>query len=360
MTLLFTYLLIALSISFICSILEAVLLTSTNSYIETLSKETHGNAVDILKKLKSNIEKPISSILILNTFAHTMGAAGVGAQAQLLFGDEWQTAIAFGLTLLILYTSEIIPKTIGAIYWRSLLIPSGYLISFMIKITYPLVWFSGLITNSISKGKSKDSALSRDEIMAVVSMGEREGSILAKESTLIENLLKLKNIKTKDIMTPRSVVFSMEAKTTIAEALGEDRMYIYSRIPIYSESIDDIIGMVFNQTILEESVEERNYKLLEEIIVPVHKISENLPVSVLIDLFIKRKTHLFVVHDNYGQTSGVVTLEDALETLLGVEIMDEMDQVEDMQAFAKDKNKQFQDKMLLEKKRLEKLRLHGV
>jgi CBS domain containing-hemolysin-like protein len=358
MTLLFTYLLIALSISFICSILEAVLLTSTNSYIETLSKETHGNAVDILKKLKSNIEKPISSILILNTFAHTMGAAGVGAQAQLLFGDEWQTAIAFGLTLLILYASEIIPKTIGAIYWRTLLIPSAYLISFMIKITYPLVWFSGLITNFISKGKSTDSPLSRDEIMAVVSMGEREGSILAKESTLIENLLKLKNIKTKDIMTPRSVVFSMEAKTTIAEALGEDRMYIYSRIPIYSESIDDIIGMVFNQTILEESVEERNYKLLEEIIVPVHKISENLPVSVLIDLFIKRKTHLFVVHDNYGQTSGVVTLEDALETLLGVEIMDEMDEVEDMQAFAKDKNKQFQDKMLLEKKRLEKLRLN--
>jgi len=359
MTLLFTYLFIALFISFICSILEAVLLTSTNSYIETLSKETHGNAVDILKKLKSNIEKPISSILILNTFAHTMGAAGVGAQAQLLFGDEWQTAIAFGLTLLILYASEIIPKTIGAIYWRTLIIPSAYLISFMIKITYPLVWFSGLITNSISKGKSKDSALSRDEIMAVVSMGEREGSILAKESTLIENLLKLKNIKTKDIMTPRSVVFSMEAKTTIAEALEEDKMYIHSRIPIYSESIDDIIGMVFNQTILEESVEERDYRLLEEIVVPVHKISESVPVSVLIDLFVKRKTHLFVVHDNYGQTSGVVTLEDALETLLGVEIMDEMDEVEDMQAFAKDKSKQFQDKMLLEKKRLEKLRLNG-
>ncbi|MDX9743761.1 MAG: CNNM domain-containing protein [Arcobacteraceae bacterium] len=357
MTLLLTYLFIALFISFICSVLEAVLLTSSNSYIETLSKEDHGNAVDILKKLKSNIEKPISSILILNTFAHTMGAAGVGAQAQLLFGDEWQTAIAFGLTLLILYASEIIPKTIGAIYWKKLIIPAAYLISFMIKMTYPLVWFSGLITNSISKGK-KESCLSRDEIMAVVSMGEREGSILAKESTLIENLLKLKNIKTKDIMTPRSVVFSMEAKTTIAEALKEDKMYIHSRIPIYSESIDDIIGMVFNQTILEESVEERDYRLLEEIVVPVHKISESVPVSVLIDLFIKRKTHLFIVHDNYGQTSGVVTLEDALETLLGVEIMDEMDEVEDMQAFAKDKNKQFQDKLLLEKKRLEKLRLN--
>jgi len=139
--------------------------------------------------------------------------------------------------------------------------------------------------------------------------------------------------------------FSLEAKTTIAEALKEDKMYIYSRIPVYSESIDDIIRMVFNQTILEENVEERDYRLLKEIVVPVHKIiSGSVPVSVLIDLFIKRKTHLFIVHDNYGQTSGVVTLEDALETLLGVEIMDE---VEDMQAFAKDKNKQFQDKLIL-------------
>ena len=153
MTLLFTYLFIALFISFICSVLEAVLLTSTHSYIETLSKETHGEAVDILKKLKSNIERPISSILILNTFAHTMGAAGVGAQAQLLFGNEWQTAIAFVLTLLILYVSEIIPKTIGAIYWKNLLIPAAYIIAFMIKITFPLVWFSGLITKSISKWK---------------------------------------------------------------------------------------------------------------------------------------------------------------------------------------------------------------
>ena len=360
MTLLFTYLFIALFISFICSVLEAVLLSSTNSYIETLAKEEDGKAIAIFKGLKSDIEKPISSILILNTFADTMGAAGVGAQAQLLFGDEWQTAIAFGLTLLILYASEIIPKTIGAIYWKNLIIPAAYLISFMIKITYPLVWFSGLITNSISKGKKDSGALSRDEIMAVVSMGEKEGSILSKESTLIENLLKLKNIKTKDIMTPRSVVFSMEAKTTVEEAIEDDKMYIHSRIPVYSESVDEIIGIVFNQTILEESVEERDYRTLEEIVVPVHKISENVPVSILIDLFIKRKTHLFVVHDNYGQTSGVVTLEDAIETLLGVEIVDEMDEVEDMQAFAKDKSKLFQDRMLLEKKRVEKLRVQGI
>jgi CBS domain containing-hemolysin-like protein len=358
MTLLLTYLSIALLISFMCSVLEAVLLSSTSTYIETLSKNGDSlKAVRLLKELKSNIDKPISSILTLNTFAHTMGAAGVGAQAQILFGDEWQTAIAFILTLLILYVSEIIPKTIGAIYWKALLIPSAYIISFMIKITYPLVWFSSLITNYISKGRKDEINFSRDEIMAVVTLSEKEGSIHSKESVLIENLFKLKNIKTKEIMTPRSVVFALNENVTVEEAIENDKMYIHSRIPIYNESIDDIIGIVFNQTILEESVEERDNTILRDITVPVHKISENVPVSLLIDLFVKRKTHLFIVQDNYGQTSGVVTLEDAIETLLGVEIVDEMDEVEDMQAFAKDKNKQFQDKLLVEKKRLQKLDL---
>ncbi|MDD5157465.1 hemolysin family protein [Sulfurimonas sp.] len=357
MTLLLLYLFIALFVSFVCSVLEAVLLSSTNHYIETLPKDGNEEAIRMLKELKSNIDKPISSILTLNTFAHTMGAAGVGAQAQVLFGQEWQTAIAFGLTLIILYLSEIIPKTIGAIYWKRLLVPSAYLISFLVKVTYPLVWFSGLITNYISKGKAKHTNFSRDEIMAVVAMGEKEGSILARESMLIANLLRLKKIKAEDIMTPRSVVFALNANTTIGEAIEDDTMYVHSRIPIYSDSIDDIVGMVFNQSILEESVEEREYKKLSEIMLPVHKIPETVSVSALIDLFIKRKTHLFIVQDGYGQTSGVVTLEDAIETLLGVEIVDEMDEVEDMQAFAKDKSKQFRDRMLLERKRAEKLRL---
>ncbi len=359
MTLLITYLLVALFISFMCSILEAVLLSSTNSYIETLSKENDNKMINKLRELKSNIDKPISSILTVNTFAHTMGAAGVGAQAQLLFGDEWQTLIAFILTLLILYASEIVPKTIGAIYWKKLLIPSTYLISFLIMITYPLVWFSSFVTNFISKGKSKITNFSRDEIMAVIAMGEKEGTILSKESYLIENLLKLRNIKAKDIMTPRSVVFALKSGTTIAQAIKDDRMYIHSRIPIYNESIDDIVGIVFNQTILEESIEENDDKTLESILISVHKISENVPASTLIDLFIKRKTHLFVVYDNYGQTSGVVTLEDAIEALLGVEIVDEMDEVADMQAFAKDKSKLFQDRILLEKKKLERIKLEN-
>ena len=357
MTLLITYLLVAVLVSFLCSILEAVLLSSTPSYIESLSKTMNSNTVEMLRELKSNTNRSVSSILILNNFVLILGAAGVGAQSQILFGQEMEATIAIILAFCLLYFSEIIPKTIGAIYWKKLLIPSAYIINFLIKVLYPLVWISMFLTNAISKGKIKESTFSRDEIMAAVTMGEKEGSILSKESALIENLFKLKNIKTKDIMTPRSVVFALKSDITVEEAIEDDKMYIHSRIPIFTDTIDDVIGIVFNQNILEQSVEEKDQTILLDITVPVHKISENVPVSSLIDQFINRKTHLFIVQDNYGQTSGVVTLEDAIETLLGVEIVDEMDEVEDMQAFARNKNKQFQDKMLVEKKRVAKIRL---
>ncbi|MCD8544470.1 MAG: CNNM domain-containing protein [Sulfurospirillum cavolei] len=261
------------------------------------------------------------------------------------------------ITLLILYVSEIIPKTFGALYWKKLLIPSAYMISFLITITTPFTWISSLLTNYISRNKKHQSNYSRDEIMAVVAMGEKEGSILSKESDLIENLLKLKNIKAKDIMTPRSVVFALPATTTIEDAIEDDRMYIHSRIPIFGETLDDVVGIVFNQRILEESVEDHDSTTLEQISYEVHMVSENLPVPNLIDQFVKRKTHLFVVFDSYGQTAGVVTLEDAIETLLGVEIVDEMDEVEDMQLFAKDRSKKFQDRMKVERKKLEKAKV---
>ncbi|MCK9473813.1 CNNM domain-containing protein [Sulfurimonas sp.] len=354
MTLLIVYLSLAIFISFLCSILEAVLLSSTNSYIESLSKGYNENLVNKLKGFKLNIDKPISSILTVNTFAHTMGAAGVGAQAQILFGEEWQALVAFVVTLLILYLSEIIPKTIGALYWKKLLVPSAYMISFMMTISTPFTWFSSFLTKYISRNKKHQSNFSRDEIMAIVAMGEREGAILSKESDLIENLLKLKNIKAKDIMTPRSVVFALSSSTTIEEAVEDDKMYIHSRIPIYRETLDDVVGIVFSQRILEESNEDHDKVTLESISHEVHMVSENVPVPHLIDLFVKRKTHLFIVYDSYGQTVGVVTLEDAIETLLGVEIVDEMDEIEDMQLFAKDRSKKFQDKMKFERKKIEK------
>lgn len=348
MTLLFIYLFIALFVSFLCSVLEAVLLSSTHSYIQSQSKDDQSRGLEILKELKANIDKPIAAILILNTFAHTMGAAGVGAEAQELFGDEWQTLIAISLTLIILYFSEIIPKTIGALYWKKLLVPSAYIIHFMVKLTYPLVIFSGYITQFMSKNKSK-SSFSREELIALISVGEKEGALLSKESSLIDNLLKLKSKKAKDIMTPRSVVYGLEGDVLIKEVLEDERMYIHSRIPVYEESLDTIKGLVFNQTILEESIDGNGDKSVASICVPVFAVSENIPVPKLLDLFIKRKEHLFIVHDSYGQTAGVVTLEDAIETLLGVEIIDEMDEHDDMQVLAKTRSAQFKNKMRLKK-----------
>ncbi|MGJ0378197.1 CNNM domain-containing protein [Aliarcobacter cryaerophilus] len=343
MTLLITYLLLTLILSFMCSLLEATLLSSTSSYIESLDKKGYSQkTVDLAKDIKQNIDKSISSILTLNTFANTMGAAGVGAQAAIIFGSNWQAVIAFILTLMVLFISEIFPKTLGAIYWRKFIVPATYIISFMIKITYPFIFLATFITNALQKGRKNEANFSKDEIITIVDMSEKEGVIQAKESILIKNLFKLKNIKAKDIMTPRTVVFALDYKTSVKEALLNDNLYVYSRIPVYNESIDDIVGVVFKQTILEKRVKKKKSTLLKDIMVPIHKVPENLSVSVLFDLFIRMKMHLFLVQDEYGQTSGVVTLEDALETMLGIEIVDEMDQVADLQEFAKDESKRLQ------------------
>ncbi len=343
MTLLVTYLLLTLILSFMCSLLEATLLSSTSSYIDSLDKKGYSpKTVDLAKDVKQNIDKSISSILTLNTFANTMGAAGVGAQAAIIFGSNWQAVIAFILTLMVLFISEIFPKTLGAIYWRKFIVPAVYIISFMVKITYPFIFIATFITNTLQKGRKNEVNFSKDEIITIVNMSEKEGVLQAKESILIKNLFKLKNIKAKDIMTPRTVVFAFDSKTTLKEALLNDNLYVYSRIPVYNESIDDIAGVVFKQTILEKRVKKKKKTLLKDIMVPVHKVPENISVSTLFDMFIRMKMHLFIVQDEYGQTSGVVTLEDALETLLGIEIVDEMDQVTDMQEFAKDENKRLQ------------------
>ncbi|MCT7433002.1 CNNM domain-containing protein [Aliarcobacter cryaerophilus] len=343
MTLLVTYLLLTLILSFMCSLLEATLLSSTSSYIESLDKKGYSpKTVDLAKDVKQNIDKSISSILTLNTFANTMGAAGVGAQAAIIFGSNWQAVIAFILTLMVLFISEIFPKTLGAIYWRKFIVPATYIISFMVKVTYPFIFLATFITNALQKGRKNEANFSKDEIITIVNMSEKEGVLQAKESILIKNLFKLKNIKAKDIMTPRTVVFAFDSKTTLKEALLNDNLYVYSRIPVYNESIDDIAGVVFKQTILEKRVKKKKKTLLKDIMVPVHKVPENISVSTLFDMFIRMKMHLFIVQDEYGQTSGVVTLEDALETLLGIEIVDEMDQVTDMQEFAKDENKRLQ------------------
>ncbi len=335
MGLLLFYLFVALFVSFICSVLEAVLLSITPSFIGSLPEDSiHKARLHLLKK---NLDNAISAILILNTIAHTMGAAGVGAEAVRLYGPEWQSLIAIILTLLILYISEIIPKTIGATYWRELAKPSATLITFLMTVLLPLIWISRQITKRIQKNKRHGPT--REEISAMAEIGEQSGILEEKEEMLIQNLLQLKQIRVKDILTPRSVVFSLDADAAIESALDEKGIFTYSRIPLYEGSKENIIGMVFSRKILRStSLDEEDHKPLRTIMQTAHRVSENLPVFYLMDKFIKRKEHLFIVHDSYEQYLGIVTLEDAIETLLGVEIVDEADLVTDMQQLAKDQS----------------------
>jgi len=337
MTTLFFYLFLAVGISFICSILEAVLLSSTFSYIDTQVKNKVKGA-DNLKKVKTNMETSIGSILTLNTIANTFGAAGVGAEAGKLFGNDVVMFVSMGLTLIILYLSEIIPKTIGATYWKTLAIPSSYIIRILILITYPLNFIAIRLTNFISKNKS-NGEVSRDEILTVVSQGAKDGVLTEKEVKIIANLLRLRDIKVDEVLTPRKVVFALDKDLTIKDVLNDEynrkRLKQISRIPIFEKSKDYIAGIVFSQTIFEENNAEHNNKKLSEIAIPVFEINENINLSKTLDIFIKKKAHLFIVKDGYSQTAGVVTLEDVFETLLGREIMDELDTIEDMQKYAK-------------------------
>ena len=337
MTLLITYLVVAIGVSFLCSILEAVLLSITPSFVvKTVSKKpTTGK---VLEKVKNNLDQSISSILILNTFAHTMGAAGVGAQAIQVFGEQKETLVAFLLTLAILYFSEIIPKTLGAKFWRPLALPSAYVITFLVKLVYPLVWVSTLVTKLFKNDKGE--VISREEILAITAMSQKGGAIASQESLLVENILNLRSEKTENILTPRTVVHALEQSTTINDALEREQTQVFTRIPVYKNNIDQVTGVILKTHLYEQQRKGNGDKPLSEIATKMHRVSENLPVLTLLDLFIKRKEHLFLVEDHFGQTAGIVTLEDTIETFLGREIVDESDNVEDLQKLAKAKYRQ--------------------
>lgn len=327
----------AVAISFLCSILEAVLLSTTTYYIDSLVLQNKIGA-NLLKKNKDQIDKSISAILTINTFANTLGAAGVGAEAMVLFGEEYMFLASSVLTVTILYFSEIIPKTIGALYWKTLAIPASYLITFIVIIAYPFLILSTLLTKLFKK--SERQKISREEIIAASEQGEKEGIINEQESDIIENLLNLKTKKVEEILTPRSVVFALDKETTIEEFFQREDYDTFSRIPIYSQTLDNIEGMVLLRHLMNEKIQGNNDKKLKEIMAPISRIHKNISVSKALEIFIKRKEHIFIVQDSYAQTEGVVTLEDAIETLLGTEITDEFDSVEDMQVLAKLKLKQ--------------------
>jgi CBS domain containing-hemolysin-like protein len=332
MTLLLVYLAIAIGVSFLCSILEAVLLSITPSYLGKLTAERPRSA-RLIAGVKDRLDESLSSILILNTFAHTMGAAGVGSQALQIFGAEWEALVAVLLTLAILYFSEIIPKTLGATFWRALAVPAAFVIAWLVRLVYPLVWLATRLTKLFSRGKG--SEVTREEIIALASLMHRDGTLFAQENEYLAKVLSLREIRTDQILTPRSVVHMLDGNLTVTEALDDPQTRQFTRMPIYGQSREEIIGKVIRADLFEAERAGRGGEPVRAFAKDIIRVSEKLPVQRLLDLFIRHHMHLFLVEDEFGQFAGIVTLEDAIETVLGREIIDERDTVADMQALAR-------------------------
>jgi len=334
MSRLFFYFFAVLGISFLCSLLESFILSVTHAHISLVSKDRPVLG-EKLSYFKENINRPLSAILSLNTIANTVGAASVGAIALIEFGSNWVAIMSGILTLSILIFSEIIPKTIGALYWKRILVPATFAIQVLIIMTYPLVVMLELLSKWLAKDGNEDK-VSREEVIAMAELGEDEGTIEESESTVIENVLMLDDIPVEEVLTPRSVIFALDKTSSVREVLDKYNDIEFSRIPVYEEELDNIIGIVRRHVLLKSKAEDQFDVTMGELAKPIHAVEENDSVGDVLDEFVKRREHLFMVKDQFGQVAGLITLEDAIETLLGVEIVDETDSVVDMRKLALD------------------------
>lgn len=333
MTLLIFYVTLAISVSFLCSILEAVLLSVSPSFTAALEND-RPNLAARLKGLKDDIDRPLAAILTLNTIAHTVGAAGAGAQAAVVFGDAALGVFSAVLTFLILVLSEIIPKTIGATYWRALVPAVSRILPPLIWILWPLVKMSQLLTKLLSNGEKKN-VVSREELSALATVGAREGVVDASESKIVQNLLRFDALTVADIMTPRTVVYALPQTTTISELLKDLEDIRFSRIPIFDETIDKVTGFALKTEILVRAVQGKLDTALSEMNRELTHVDASMHLRELFELLLKNDRHIALVVDEFGGTDGIVTLEDVVETLLGLEIVDEADAIEDLQALAR-------------------------
>ena len=333
MTLLFVYLFLALGISFLCSILEAVLLSVNPSYIAVLENDGRQSA-KLLRKLKDDIDRPLSAILSLNTIAHTVGAAGVGAQAQMVFGSSYVGITSAILTLLILFVSEIIPKTLGATYWKTLAPVAARMLRWMIWILYPFVVLSMMITRLLSDDDDKPT-FSREEFSAMADRGVEEGVFEKEESDILKNLVRFNSLRVKDIMTPRVVVLSFHEETSVSDIFEKHEDLRFSRLPVYGEKEDDITGYVLKNDLLIKVAQDQHGVQLKELKRDILILPETIALQTLFEQLLENQEHIAVAVDEYGGFSGVVSMEDVVETLLGMEIVDEVDAIEDMQKQAR-------------------------
>jgi len=352
MSLLILYGIVSIFFSFLCSILEAVLLSVTPTFINVNKKEGKAFA-DALEEFKKDVDKPLIAILTLNTIAHTVGAILVGVQAKVAYAEIYGSAqktilgvtvtedimvgvVSSIMTILILVASEIIPKTIGATYWKQL---AGFTTTALKVLIFPLKW-TGIIwllqlTTKLIGGKGHGSILSREDFHAMTDIAEEEGVFEESESKVIKNLLNFKTILAKDIMTPRTVLKVASGKESVKEFFDKNKDLRFSRIPIYNDSVDEITGYVLKDNVYREVADDNLHKTLSDLKRTILIVERNVAIPSLFEKLVQEREHIALVVDEYGSISGLVTMEDVIETLLGLEIMDESDTDSDMQQLAR-------------------------
>ncbi len=332
MTSLFFYLALALSVSFLCSLLEAVLLSITPSYINQLEEQGHPQAAR-LWKLKSEIERPLAAILTLNTVSHTVGAAGVGAEALRLWGDASLAYTSAALTLLILVLSELLPKSLGAATWRTLAPKIAWPCQALVRLFYPFVRLSELLTRRL--GPNQSMAVPREEIAAMLRLGGKLGSVQPTELKLIARLLRMRDMRTEAIMTPRPVVTSLPAETIVSDVIEVSEIMRFSRLPIWRDNPENIVGYVLKYDLLLAAARGQGSRPVSRYLRRITVVPELLPMLALLEAMVPRKEQIAMVVDEYGGFAGIVSTEDIVETLLGLQIADEVDATQSMRDIAR-------------------------
>lgn len=325
-------------ISAACSLSEAVLYSVPASHVEQLA-EAGRRSGRIMRKLRKNVDRPITAILTLNTIANTAGAAIAGALAASVFGSKWVGVFSAFITLAILLFSEVIPKTAGVVYSRRLLRFVARPLQLLVWILRPFIWLCTLATKIVSRRHESD-VISEEELLAMARMGLRTGVIAEDEAAVIQNILSLEMKAAQDVMTPRTVVFTLSADITVDEARHADGFFVHSRIPVYFKNGEDIGGLVHRRDVLGAVADDKLDVKVSALMKPVHFVLDKTRLNKVLKLFLERREQLFVVIDEYGGLSGVVTLEDILEEILGQEIVDEFDEVEDMRKLAQERRQQ--------------------
>ncbi|MFQ5537954.1 MAG: CNNM domain-containing protein [Gemmatimonadota bacterium] len=333
MLLLAVYVFIALGFSFLCSIAEAVILSVSVPYITLLERAGKPSGA-ILRRLKDDINSPLAAILTLNTVAHTVGAAGAGAQATAVFGSAWLGLASAVLTLLILVFSEIIPKTLGAHYWRQLAPFTAHFLKYLIVFMYPMVKFSEKVTQILGKG-IRHRGFSRDELAVMAELSGSEGQLDRRESQMLKSLLLLDEKRVKDAMTPRSVVFGLPARSTVGQFFETHSGEPFSRIPLYGESRDEVTGFVLRSDLLLAQARGQSETPVERYRRDLSVIPAGASLLKAFDELLHRRAHILLVIDEFGGMDGILTLEDVLEDMLGLQIVDEGDKAVDMRALAR-------------------------